>query len=351
MTSTERVTAAFSFQQPDRIPRYDGFWGYTKEWEARFGHQAALTDMLEWVPLEGTFPTRMRQVKEEGGWIYEIDQWGRLIRRQVGSYFAETLEVPMPPGTDPDTVTFDPPELDLRYLKAASELETVHALDAAKEKYFVVGKTGGPYLRTTFIRGEAEFLMDIAGDPDFARVLADKMADHLIGIAREQIRRWSLYDTGVFINDDMAYNDGPMFSPESFEKVFLPAYRRMVREYKAAGAKWVLFHSDGNIMPVLDMLVDAGIDGINPIERRAGMDPMAIRRRWPHLILIGGVCNTDILLNGPVARIEAHVRELIDLGRHGGLVIGTHSINPAEIPPAHFEAYHRTCMTYGNFRT
>ena len=45
------------------------------------------------------------------------------------------------------------------------------------------------------------------------------MADHLIGVAREQLRRWSLQETGVWIFDDMAYNDGPMFSPRSFERV------------------------------------------------------------------------------------------------------------------------------------
>ena len=210
------------------------------------------------------------------------------------------------------------------------------------------GKTGGPYLRTTFVRGEQQFLTDIAEDPALARALVDKMADHLIGIAREQIRRWSLCDTGVWIYDDMAYNSGPMFSPESFEEVFLPAYRRMVKDYKSAGAKYVLLHSDGNIMPILDLLVDAGIDGLNPLEKRAGMDAAAIRRRYPHLILTGGMCNTDTLVNGPAERVEKETKELIDLGRNGGLVIGTHSISP-EIPLDYFEIYHRACNTYGNY--
>lgn len=183
----------------------------------------------------------------------------------------------------------------------------------------------------------------------FRRWTADKMADHLIGVAREQIRRWPLHDTGIEINDDIAGNRGPVFSPKSFELIFLPAYRRMVREYKAAGASYVMFHSDGNIMPLLDMLVDAGIDAINPMERRAGMDTSAIRDRYPRLVLTGGMCNTDTLVNGPVERIERETRELIDLGRDGGLVIGSHSIGP-EVPLDHFRAYDRTCRTYGNFR-
>jgi len=119
-----------------------------------------------------------------------------------------------------------------------------------------------------------------------------------------------------------------------------------VREYKEAGARYVVLHSDGNVLPILDMLVDAGTDGLNPLEKRAGME--AVRERYPNLILIGGMCNTDTLINGPAARIEAETRQLIDLGRNGGFVIGTHSISP-EIPIEFFEVYHRTCLTYGDF--
>jgi hypothetical protein len=347
-TSLERVLTAFDFRPPDRIPRFDNFWDFPEAWERRLGPAEELNDIRIWVPDEGSFPTRARVIEETGDWTTRIDSWGRTIRVKPDTYFVETLDVPIPPGTDPDSIQFDPPDLDDRYLRADSLDRTLTNLLRDKERYCVFGKTGGPYLRTTFVRGEEQFLMDIAGDPSLARTLADKMADHLIGIAQEQIRRWSLHDTGVWIYDDMAYNAGPMFSPRSFELVFLPAYRRMVNAYKAAGAKYVLLHSDGNILPILDMLVDAGIDGLNPLERRAGMDAVAIRRRYPDLILTGGMCNTDTLVHGPGDLVKSEARELIDLGRDGGVVIGAHSISP-EIPLAHFAVYDQVCRTYGDF--
>jgi uroporphyrinogen-III decarboxylase len=58
--------------------------------------------------------------------------------------------------------------------------------------------------------------------------------------------------------------------------------------------------------------------------------------------------NTDTLINGPVERVEAEARQIIDLGRQGGMIIGTHSISP-EIPLEHFAAYDRVCRTYGDF--
>lgn len=348
MNSRDRVLAACAFERPDRIPTFDSFWEYPGSWRQRLGDPDALTDVKIWVPEEAPFPTRARHLKQEGGWVYEVDSYGRTVRRRQDAYFVETLDVPIPPGTDVDDIIFDPPDLDERYLLGTTPAKMSATLERDKERHCVFAKTGGPYLRTTYVRGEQQFLMDIAGDPPLAKALADKMADHLMAVGIEQMRRWSLHDTGIFIYDDMAHNLGPMFSPRSFEKVFLPAYRRMVRAYKGAGARYVFLHSDGDVRPILDMLVDAGIDGLNPLERRANMDIVHVRERYPDLILIGGMDNTDTLINGPVERVVAEAQEIIDLGRDGGVIIGTHSVSP-EIPLEHFCVYRDTCLNYGRF--
>jgi len=349
MTSKERVLAACEFRRPDRIPRFDPFWQFPDSWPEFVGPLEEINDISIWAPDETAVPSRARFIKEEGDRLYYVDGWGRTWRRGHETYFDETLDVLMPAGTDIEFIRFEPPDMDSRYLMGyAGEAERDEALNKAKEQFCVFGKTGGPYIRTTLLRGETQFLMDIAQDPDLAKALADKTADHLTGIGIEEIRRFGLRETGIWIYDDMAYNDGPMFSPASFEKVFLPAYQRMIRAYKQAGAKYVFLHSDGNVRPILDMLVDAGIDGLNPLERRAGMNIAEIRKRYPRLILVGGMCNTDTMINGPRERIEAEAREIIDIGRDGGVVIGTHSLGP-DVPIENYLAYHNVCRTYGDF--
>lgn len=339
MTPKDRVCAAYHFKAPDRIPRFDGFWDYPDDWQKRFGDQSELSDIEIWVPSEGAFPTRERILSENGNDTVRISSWGSTTRSRKDSFFSETLEVAIPKGTDPDTVEFDRPDLDDRFGEKR---------DATIDTHYVFGKTGGPYLRTTYVRGETQFLVDIAADPNLAKVLSDKMADHLAAVGVEEIRRWKLYETGISIWDDMAFNQAPMFSPAQFEKIFLPGYRRMIKAFRDTGAPHVFLHSDGNVMPILEMLVDAGIDGLNPLERRAGMNPFSIRKRFPELVLIGGMDNTDTLTNGPVEKIEDEARELIDLGREGGLIIGTHSVSP-EISLEYFSAYDKICRTYGNF--
>jgi hypothetical protein len=78
------------------------------------------------------------------------------------------------------------------------------------------------------------------------------------------------------------------------------------------------------------------------------MHPALLRARYPRLILAGGMCNSDTLINGPRGKVEAEARELIDIGRDGGVIIGTHSLSP-EVRLEYFAAYDQVCKTYGDF--
>ncbi len=360
MDAKERVLRACSFEKPDRLPRVDFFWDYPEAWEKRLGPIELLNDVTIWTPDEGTFPTRARVLKQAGGSIYEVDRWGRTIRRRPGAYFVETLEVAIRDSADLDRLQFDPPDLEIRYRNVINEMvEDVQVASPAADRATwertlrraktigcVFGKTGGPFLRSTYLRGEAQYLIDLAQDPGLAKAIADRVTGHLTAISLQEIERWSLQETGIWIFDDVAYNTGPLFGPATFERVFLPAYAHMIRAFKQAGARYVFFHSDGDIRLFLDMLIDAGIDGINPVEPRANMRIPELRKRYPKLILAGGMDNTGTLINGPVGKIEAETREIIDAGRDGGVLIGSGYIGP-DTPLRHFAAYHTTCMTYG----
>jgi uroporphyrinogen decarboxylase len=133
-----------------------------------------------------------------------------------------------------------------------------------------------------------------------------------------------------------------------FAAVFLPVYRRMVAALKAAGAPRVLLHCDGNLAPLLDLLVEAGFDGINPVEYGAGMDVAELLPRyWGRLSFVGGVCNTHILPGGDPGAIRRHIERLVDAGRDGGLVMGTHSIGP-DISVDSYELYRRVVLERGS---
>lgn len=88
----------------------------------------------------------------------------------------------------------------------------------------------------------------------------------------------------------------------------------------------VMHHADGNVLPLLDMWIDAGIDAINPVEYRSGMDTIEIREQYgDKLVLIGGLDNCAILPRGDRTEVRDHVLHLLAAGGGGGYVFGPHS--------------------------
>jgi uroporphyrinogen decarboxylase len=191
--------------------------------------------------------------------------------------------------------------------------------------------------------------MDLADDVRFAQELAEKVGEHRIGIGLESLERGNLYDTGIWIFDDMGANTGPLFSPRAFEKVYFPVYKKMISSFKKAGTKKVILHSDGNILPFLDMLIEAGIDGINPVEHKAGMNVLKLKEKYgKKLSYLGGIDNAIILPQGNKKEIENHVRPILEAGREGGIAVGTHSVGD-DISVETYDYYHYLVQKYGNY--
>ncbi|MCC7519318.1 MAG: hypothetical protein IT578_09060 [Verrucomicrobiae bacterium] len=125
----------------------------------------------------------------------------------------------------------------------------------------------------------------------------------------------------VFCGDDIAFKTGPLLAPAWFKKHYFSRLARVCAAYHRKGIK-VLFHSDGNLWPLLDGLVEANIDGLNPLEILAGMDPVEVHRRYPHLFLAGGIDVSRLLPLGKPQEIKDAVRRALD-GTGGRLMVGS----------------------------
>jgi uroporphyrinogen decarboxylase len=118
-------------------------------------------------------------------------------------------------------------------------------------------------------------------------------------------------------------------SPDFLAQHYFPRVKRLSDAYHQHGMK-VFYHSEGNLWPLMDDLVATGVDGLNPLEPHSGMDLEAVRDRYGKLALWGGVDNSYLLVRGAPDDVRRRVRELIRLGGHGGILIGsTGQIHPA----------------------
>ncbi|MHC4872937.1 MAG: uroporphyrinogen decarboxylase family protein [Planctomycetota bacterium] len=247
--------------------------------------------------------------------------WGAKVKKGQGSYYDGVVEAFIQEKSDLDELKPEPADSDVRF-SSFSEM-----VEREKEKgRYTCAKMGGLYCRSQFVRGEEQLLMDMALDEDFTYDLFSRMADHLESMAYETLKRGDLWDYGLFVYDDMANSKAPMFGPAMFEKYLLPLYKRIISNLKAKGCKHFFFHSDGNILPVFDMLIEAGFAGFNPLEPRCGLDLVELRKKYPDIVFFGGVCNTRILPGGDRDEIKRHLAPLIEVAKDGGIVLGQASV-------------------------
>lgn len=292
------------------------------------------------VPDETPFPSQQGILRETGQYVLERSGWGSLHQCPKDVVCASRFAIPLQAfpvvgvalrdRRQLDQLDFERPCLESRF-PSADEVEE------KKQQRCLFVRIGGPYLRTSYLRGTVRWLMDLVEDEGFARALAMRVTDHITAVGVEAMRRYDLYDTGLFLHDDMASNWGPMFSPRTFERVLLPCYERMFGAYRQAGAAHTLFHCDGNVESILGMMLSAGIDAIHPVEPKAGMDVVRLRERYgDRLTFIGGLDNAHTLRTGTKKEVEAHVMRTLSVGRDGGLIVGSHSVGP-DVPVENYE--------------
>jgi uroporphyrinogen-III decarboxylase len=129
---------------------------------------------------------------------------------------------------------------------------------------------------------------------------------------------------------DLAYHSGPMMSPKKFYEVLLPAYRIITDAVHERGQKIVL-HTDGQITPLLDFIVDCGFDGLQSLEPTAGVDLALVKKKVGHkLCLMGNIDVAHVLVDGTKDEVYDAVKYAIrTAGPGGGFIVSAANMHPA----------------------
>jgi len=162
------------------------------------------------------------------------------------------------------------------------------------------------------------------------------VADYLDALAQRSAGLVHLYAEHLpasacpvaLIYSDIAGNTGLLLSPRFLRQALKPAIRRLTTAYHQHGIK-VVYHSEGDLRRFVDDLVEAGVDGINPLSYSEHMDPVEIRRLYPRLILWGGINERTALTSGTPDAVRQEVRRVV-MGVGRGLILGsTGGVHPA----------------------
>ena len=190
-------------------------------------------------------------------------------------------------------------------------------------------------------------MVDCLQRPDLVSALIEKCINHSIRIVQAAA---SLGAEVVMTGDDLADNRTTLISPKVWERLFLPHFRRFVAAVHDAGL-YYWKHTDGNIMPILDSLVDAGIDGIDPIDPLGGMDLATVKQRWGNRVAIkGNIDCVRLLSEGTPEEVAEAVKACIrTAGPGGGYVVSTSNTVHSGVQPALYRAMLRAVREYGRY--
>jgi len=162
----------------------------------------------------------------------------------------------------------------------------------------------------------------------FLEQAAVEMTDCILTVLEKALEGMQ-YDFAMFW-EDMAYKTSSLISPRHYRKIFLPQYRRITERLHLAGIDVLMLDSDGNVEELIPCWFDVGINFIYPMEVAAGMDVIALRRKFGKNLLIGGGMDKRILASEK-ASIKKMVEEKILLMQEGGYIPGCDHAMPPDI--------------------
>lgn len=337
MTSAERVMAVLRREEPDRIPHFE--WiidtkvrqaicpgSSTEEFTVRMGLDAMLT--APDFKSEQVAPNRFK------------NEWGIVVEK--GEEQHSTVVEPVIKTPD-DFKTYAPPDPHARH-----RWDSLKQLVARYKGKYAIGVHLNDVLSIPRnLMGFQELMMAFLTEPELVRDLVELSVDLNIELAKEAARHGADF---VFTGDDYSSSDAPFMAPDTFRDLMYPGLKRVFKGFRDQGLP-IIKHTDGNVMPLLDMILDAGIDCLDPIDPLGNMDIGAMKRDYSHQIALKGNVNcATTLVNGTIADVVQETLNVIRAAASGGgLILSSSNSIHSSVNPANYLAMINTIKAYGTY--
>jgi uroporphyrinogen decarboxylase len=344
----ERFNKALRHEEPDRVPVSDFFWGsFTRRWRQELSLPADANPYyhydLDWITTVPNMDPWIRPFATLKETAEEV-----VVKTGFGAIMHKHFAFPMPEMRTWETdtfeklerVEFDDPRDRRRFFAAGDNqiagvgdgfernspawIDTVKSL---RPDFPVYGSMIEVSECLTRLVGQANALLWMGESPERMGAVVNRLGAHFLACAEAEIEAGAGLLDGFVIWGDVAYKKGMFFSPVYWREYFKPWVAQMTACAHTHGLP-VIYHGCGNVKAIFQDYIDIGIDGYNPLEAKAGMDVVDLRRSYGHRMAFCGNSDVQVWETGDRDAIRREVLRKLNAARGGGYVfLSDHSVS------------------------
>ena len=365
MNSRERIIKTLNHVEPDRIPIQDGLWQTTLErWYSEglprnisiddyFGYE------MKWIFPDTSPQFKPKIIEKTDDYFIEQDHFGEIIKNfKNRPSTPEILDSPVKNRTDwgelKERLTVNESR-GLSYglcLDPGTYITLKDGIDVfkesyAKNKFIIYGVINGNDMIQRYV-GLERLLISIAEDPLWVKDMFKINAQLIRDMYEHMVAQGYKFD-GVFLINDLGYRNSLLYSPRHYKELLFE-YDKSLCDYFHAKNLKVFLHSCGRVEDLIPYFIEAGIDCLHPLEVKAGMDLIKLKKEYGDRISFFGGIDTRLYANPDLSLIEEEIKTKFEIAKKGGGYIyhSDHSI-PHDVSLKQYNSIISFVNQYGKY--
>jgi len=369
----ERVNKALKHEEPDRVPVSDFFWGsFLERWRNEKGLPST-TDVYDYYDLDWIVTTHNMDPHIKDFEILHENEEEVLVRTGFEAVLRKKFADPMPEFVrfETDTIEkteafeFDDPTDPRRFFSGGDNQiggvgdgyarnlpPWIDSVKARRPNIPVYGSQCEANEYMTRIVGGANLLL-------WAGLYPERFGEFI-----KRTNEWALIQTKAMINaarqdgellidgvvvwGDVAYRKDLFFNPDYWRKWYKPGLAAIVDACHAAGLP-VIYHGCGNVRRIFEDFIDIGIDAYNPLEAKAGMDVVDLRRKYGHRIAFCGNMNVMEWAGCTKEELKTIVMRKLNAAKGGGMIFQSDHSVPSNVSAENYEYVVNLVREFGQY--
>lgn len=366
----ERLNQALRHEEPDWVPISDFFWGsFIERWRKELNLPDDANPYyhydLDWIVTVPNMDPLVRAFET----VREDDDEEVVVKTGYGAIMRKKFDAPMPEfiGWETDTIerletfAFDDPYDRRRYYEAGDNqiagvgdsfernsppwIDTVKRLRPDFPVYGSMGECSECLIRMV---GQENALLWMGLYPERMGEAINRVGAFYLDCLKAAIEAGDGLLDGMVIWGDVAYRKSMFFSPDYWRTYFKPWVRQMIDVCHAHDLP-VIYHGCGNVELIFEDFMEMGLESYNPLEAKAGMDCVELRKKYGHRFGVCGNSNIQVWESGDRDAIRREVLRKLNAAKGGGMIFQSdHSVSSSVSGPT-YDYIVKLVREYGHY--